>query len=142
MAYWFLPEMGELFMKLWLRYLSQLAMVKRNHPFAFVNLRGGTLGEPYSLSKYHEAHAAAIERIGLTPSKALGTTPHGHRHAYGNRLMRAGVPSEMRRRLMHHVSLFSQEIYTRPTREQALRELSSAGERLRAIANDRVGMSV
>ena len=90
-AYWFVPEYGEWFLQLWHRYLEQVARIDRNHPFAFINLIRQPVGAMYTLTQYNKAHAAACERIGLTVGKALGTTPHGHRHAYGLRLRTAGV---------------------------------------------------
>jgi integrase len=131
-AYWFLPEYGEWFLHLWHRYLEQVARVERNHPFAFINLNREPLGGMYSLSQFNKAHAAACERIGLTVSKALGTTPHGHRHGYGRRLRNAGIDKTLIRRFMHHASLESQEVYTQANTREALAALEAAAQRLRA----------
>lgn len=87
----------------------------------------------YTLSQYNKAHAAACRRIGLTVSKALGTTPHGHRHAYGRRLRNAGVDKALIRRFMHHASQESQEVYTRANTQEALVALEAAAQRLRGI---------
>lgn len=134
-AYWFLPEYGELFLRLWYRYLEQVARVARNHPFAFINLRRDPLGKPYSLAQYNKAHAAACERIGLTVAKAFGTTPHGHRHAYGRRLTNAGIERALIRRFMHHASPESQEVYTQATTKEALAALMAAAQRLQGNAS-------
>ena len=85
----------------------------------------------YTLTQYNKAHAAACERIGLTVSKALGTTPHGHRHAYGRRLRNAEVDKPLIRRFMHHASVESQEVYTQPTSREVLAALEAATRRLR-----------
>lgn len=130
-AYWFLPEYGEWFLHLWLRYLEQVACVERGHPFAFINLNREPLGAMYTLTQYNKAHAAACERIGLTVGKALGTTPHGHRHAYGRRLQNASVDKPFIRRFMHHASLQSQEVYTQANTRETLAELEAAAKRLR-----------
>lgn len=130
-AYWFLPEYGEWFLHLWHRYLEQVACLERDHPFAFINLSREPLGAMYTLTQYNKAHAAACERIGLTVGKALGTTPHGHRHAYGRRLHSAGIDKMLIRRFMHHSSLESQETYTQPTTREALKALETAAQRLR-----------
>jgi hypothetical protein len=130
-AYWFLPEYGEWFLQLWHRYLEQVARFERGHPFAFINLNREPLGAMYTLTQYNKAHAAACERIGLTVSKALGTTAHGHRHAYGRRLRSAGVEKELIRRFMHHSSLESQEVYTKANTREALGALETATQRLR-----------
>jgi integrase len=87
----------------------------------------------YTLTQYNKAHAAACERIGLTVSKALGTTPHGHRHSYGRRLRNAGVDKALNRRFMHHASLESQEVYTQANTREAQALLEAAGQRLRGM---------
>lgn len=130
-AYWFLPEYGEWFLHLWHRYLEQVARVERDHPFAFINLRREPVGAMYTLTQYNKAHAAACERIGLAVGKPLGTTPHGHRHAYGRRLRNAGIDTPLIRRFMHHSSLESQETYTQATTREAMTELEFAAQRLR-----------
>lgn len=129
-AFWFMPEYGERFLELWYRYLEQVARVKRNHPFAFINLSREPVGEMYTLTQFNKAHAAAGERIGLTVSKALGTTPHGHRHAYGRRLHNAGVEPALIRRCMHHASLESQLVYTQASIHEARAALETAAHRL------------
>ncbi len=129
-AYWFIPEYGEWFLQLWHRYLEQVACIKRNHPFAFINLSREPMGAMYTLTQYNKAHATACERIGLQVGKALGTTPHGHRHAYGQRLSLAGVDKSLIRRFMHHASIESQEVYTQTTDREAMAELKAANQRL------------
>lgn len=129
-AYWFLPEYGEWFLHLWHCYLEQVARIERDHPFAFINLNRAPVGAMYTLTQYNKAHAAACERIGLTVGKALGTTPHGHRHAYGRRLRNAGVDKALIRRFMHHASLESQEVYTQANTREALAALKAAAQRL------------
>lgn len=131
-AYWFLPHYGEWFLHLWHRYLEQVACVDRDHPFAFINLHREPFGAMYTLTQYNRAHAAACERIGLTVGKALGTTPHGHRHAYGRRLSNAGVDKALIRRFLHHASLESQEVYTQPNTHEVLVAIEAAAQRLRA----------
>jgi len=130
-AYWFVPEYGEWFLQLWFRYLEQVAHIERNHPFALINLSRAPVGAMYTLNQYNKAHAAACERIGLSVGKALGTTPHGHRHAYGRRLRNAEIDKALIRRFMHHASLDSQEIYTQVSTREALAELEVASQRLR-----------
>jgi hypothetical protein len=130
-AYWFLPEYGEWFLHLWHCYLEQVARIDRAHPFAFINLSRDPVGAMYTLTQYNKAHAAACERIGLAVSKALGTTPHGHRHAYGRRLRNSDVDKALIRRFMHHASLESQEVYTQANTREALAALEVAAQRLR-----------
>jgi len=129
-AYWFVPKFGEVFLTLWYRYLEQVARIERAHPFAWINQGKDPKGGMYCLGQYWRAHARACERIGLVVGKELGTTPHGHRHAYGRRLVAGGLSREMIRKFMHHHSLESQVVYTTPTSKQVLDALEEAAERL------------
>jgi integrase len=131
-AHWFVPEYGELFLRLWHRYLEDVVRVDRDHPYAFVNLSGGTTGQMYRLAQYNKAHAAACERIGLQVAKALGTTPHGHRHAYARRLRKAGIEPEHRRRFMHHSAIESQDPYMTFSMPEAQAAMSEAARLLEA----------
>lgn len=130
-AYWFLPELGEIFLSVWYKYLHEVAQVDRTHPFAFINLKREPRGEMYTLAKYEKAHKRACTRIGLPVAKALGTTTHGHRHAYGRRLKNAGVSPLFLRKFMHHSSLESQEVYTSPTVKETQDVLEIAADNLR-----------
>lgn len=124
-AYWLLPKYGEWFLQIWPYYLKKIVAVERNHPFAWVNLDREPRGSMYTLTMYDKAHRQACGRIGLTVAKSLGTTGHGHRHAYGQRLKNAGLDRLLKQRLMHHASPESQDTYTQPTRsdlQKALRE--------------------
>ena len=126
-----MPEYGEWFLQLWHCYLEQVARIERHHPFAFINLSREPVGGVYTITQYNKAHAAACERIGLTVGKALGTTPHGHRHAYGRRLRNADVDKPLIRRFMHHASEESQQVYTQATTREAIAALEAAAQRLR-----------
>lgn len=130
-AYWFKPEYGEIFLTIWQKYLYQVAQVNRNHPFAFVNLSREPRGEMYTLAQFNKAHSRACKRIGLTVAKGLGTTPHGHRHAYGRRLKRAGVDAIFLRKFMHHASESSQIVYTTATAAETREALLLAAEKMR-----------
>lgn len=131
-AYWFEPEYGELFLQLWRCYLEEVVRVDRHHPFAFVNLLRAPIGGMYCLAQYNKAHAAACKRIGLMVAKALGTTSHGHRHAYGRKLKNAGVGKEFIRRFMHHASPESQEVYTQATSREVRLALEAGAQQLRS----------
>lgn len=131
-ARWFPAYYGEWFLTLWKLYLMEVARFDRAHPFAFVNLMREPRGGIYCQAQYSKAHAAACERIGLEVGKALGTTPHGHRHAYGRRLNLAGVERTLIRRCMHHSSPESQDVYTRPRAHEVRDALAAAAQRLEA----------
>jgi hypothetical protein len=130
LAYWFVPEYGEWFLQIWHRYLEQVAGVDRGHPFAFINLHREPRGGMYCLAQFNKAHAKACERIGLQVSKAMGTTPHGHRHAYALALKNAGIDKALIQRFMHHSSIESQDVYTQPTIREAVAALEAAATRL------------
>lgn len=136
-AYWFVPEFGELFWDLWHLYMEQVQRIDtklRCHPFAFMNTMRDPLGAIYKMGKFENSHAAAVRRIGLVPAKKLGTTIHGHRHAYGQRLRRAGVTPEMIRRFMHHTDVESQNVYTQADRQECLLHLTEAVGRLNTLS--------
>lgn len=132
-AYWFQPELGRFFMPLWKLYLRELIHIPRPHPYAFVVEERSTAGEMYCIDNYKQAHARAVQRIGLISSKSLGTSPHGHRHAYGRRLMRSGVAPQVKQKALHHKSVGSQAVYTAPNAtdvSNALNEATQALDRL------------
>lgn len=132
-AFWFEPKYGEWFLALWYRYLEQVAYIDRNHPFAFVNTHREPIGGMYAMAQFDKAHGAACERVGLPVSKALGTTEHGHRHAYGRRLRKAGIDKQFIRRFMHHASIESQEVYTQPDIREMYSELKAGAQRLQQL---------
>lgn len=132
-VHWFPRDWGRLFKKLWDLYLLQLIQIERNHPFAFVSFDGKHTGEPYSISSFQEAHARAVQRIGLAVAKMEGTTAHGHRHAYGQRVKVTGDPLIIKAAL-HHKSLESQLVYTEAQIAEVSQKLADATSRLNSGA--------
>lgn len=131
LAHWFMPWYGEVFLYHWNRYVEQLAHLKRqHHPYLWVNIVRGEEGAPYKLSTFIDAHAAAVRRIGLVPTKQFGTTDHGHRHAYGQRARRAGLDTKTIQVMLHHTSETSQKVYTSPGAAEIKATLAQAHERL------------
>ncbi|OYV50104.1 MAG: integrase, partial [Burkholderiales bacterium 21-58-4] len=126
---------GELFWKLWVFYMAQreLIMTQRDplkdfpqdHPYAFVTREG----KPYGIKAFEDAHAKAIKRLGLVPAKSLGTTPHAHRHAYGQRLADMNLDAIFVKKALHHKSLGSQAVYTEPDRVKLKRAMATAEAR-------------
>ncbi len=82
-------------------------------PFLFVNSKG----HPESKKNFNQKHNRAIRRIGLEPSKSLGTTPHAHRHSYGYRLSKNDFSQLEIQKAMHHKSPDSCLVYLKPTHE-------------------------
>jgi hypothetical protein len=122
---WFPAWAGELFWKLWVFCMAQRAQMECDHPFAFVTLEG----KPYSIDSFERQHRRAVERIGLQVAKAMGTSPHGHRHAYGQALTDAEIDPIYLKKALHHKSLESQVVYTEPDRAKLMRALEAAAER-------------
>ena len=125
---WFPVWTGELFMKMWNMYMFQRAQMTCHHPFAFVTKDGS----PYAISSFKVAHKRAIKRIGLEAGKMLGTTPHAHRHAYGQRLKMAKemIPPHARKAAMHHRSINSQAIYMESSNKEVNEILAEATKSL------------
>lgn len=114
-VHWARPERGEEFLRLWYVYLQQILPLPRRHPFAFVNTEREPLGDIYSIGCFNKAHQRAVNKVGLPFAKSFGTTPHGHRHAYGQRLKEAELSDVVIMRCMGHASTDSQEVYTAPS---------------------------
>lgn len=78
------------------------------------------------LRTQRESHEKAVEKIDLLFGKKYGTTPHGHRHAYGQRLKKANISNRNIQITMHHKSMMSQEVYTEPTVAEVTASLNNA----------------
>jgi hypothetical protein len=89
----------------------------QGHPYAFTN----TIGQPETLKNFQRLHKAAVNRIGLEHLKYLGTTEHGHRHAYGYRMAEMGFSQLDIQKAMHHMSPDSCLVYLQSTNKE-LRE--------------------
>ncbi|MDH1705895.1 gamma-mobile-trio recombinase GmtY [Acinetobacter johnsonii] len=116
------PVKAKEFLFIWANYLKhqRIEPSKSNpHPFAFTN----TLGEPETIKNFQRMHKNAVERIGLPCKKNLGTTEHGHRHAYGFRACQAGLNQIEIQKAMHHKSPTSCFVYIKPTLEEVQEKL-------------------
>lgn len=127
-VYWFSKEWGYIFMYVWKMYMAKRLRdgIKDTHPFAFVSHSPKTLGEMMSLRTQRESHEKAAEKIGLIIEKREGTTPHGHRHAYGQKLKKANVDARIIQISMHHKSIESHKVYTEPTVSEVTAFLNNA----------------
>lgn len=132
-AYWFEPIYGEWFLYHWNCYIQQLVHIERDHPFLLANLTRGQIGGMYTLPTFNDLHANACRRIGLIPAKRFGTSPHGHRHAYGQRIKKAGFDEKMIQVMLHHASPESQKPYTEPGVKEVNEAIRVADERLHAM---------
>ena len=118
-VFWRSEDAARVFMTVYLRYV-QLRPQVRHHPHLFV----ATGGEPMTVKAYEKVHGVAMRRIGLVPAKARGTTPHGHRHAFGKWLARGGASRKVIKVAMHHKSAFSQDAYTAEDAAETARTIS------------------
>ena len=75
---------------------------------------------------FEKVHAAAMRRIGLEPAMPLGTTPHGHRHAYGQYLRQAKLDRKVIQVALHHKSVLSQDVYTQANAAEVAAALQAA----------------
>lgn len=128
--HWFPVIYGQWFMQIWTRYMEQVALLPRHHPYAWVNIYREPLGGIYMIGQYHKALQAAVERIGLVFGKTYGTTPHGPRHAYAQRARRGGIDPIIIQRIMHHCSPESHLIYTKPALKEVAKALDSAAQQI------------
>lgn len=109
--FWYPAAYGRLFMELFQLYL-EYERPPSDLPWLFLTKDG----LPMTGKAYAEQYRAAVRRSGLRPLKSAGTTPHGHRHAYGQRLaeleMKGLISPKTIQLCMHHSSVVSQKIYT------------------------------
>lgn len=132
MVHWFPSWWGEVFLFLFRIYITEFRSRRCLHPYLFVSQKEGVAGDMYTIDSFRQAHAKAVKRIGLEIGKAYGTTPHGHRHAYGQSMVNAGVDPKVVQRAMHHKSIESQAPYTIPSLDLVSSTLRAAEEQLRA----------
>ncbi len=108
------------FLSVWVKYLKyQRVEPTAPHPFAFTNDRG----EPDTLKNFQRRHKRAVERIGLECRKELGTSEHGHRHAFGYRGRKSGLSQVDLQKAMHHKSPNSCLVYIKPTTDDIRSEM-------------------
>lgn len=143
-VYWFPKEMGKVFKKVWTLYLLKRnrVTIADTHPFAFVSHFHGNKGDMLNIKSQRESHNKAVEKIGIKVDKYLGTSPHGHRHSYGQRLSIALGDSDASKKTiqvaMHHKSINSQDVYTEPTIEHVTAVLNQASISLENSIENRI----
>lgn len=130
LVHWFPSYWGEVFLALFKLYIIKVRSRHSHHPFLFVSQKNGVAGEPYTVASFRQAHAKAVGRIGLSIGKELGTTPHGHRHTYGQLLTEAKLDPLVIQRCLHHKARESQQVYTEPTPAAITKALNEAAQRL------------
>src|SRR5690606_15779876 len=76
--FWKDDELKDIFFDIWTIYLSYLAVLDINHPYAFINFNKKDFLQPYTLSSFQKNYEAALARIGEKVSKEAGLSTHGH----------------------------------------------------------------
>jgi len=122
----FPPSKAKEFLLIFQLYLTyqRVQPSKDSHPYAFTNI----YGRPETKKNLRRRHCEAVNRIGLTSSKLMGTTEHGHRHAYGYRLFEHGFTQLDIQKMMHHKNPNSCLVYITKTSEE-IREIMRRTER-------------
>ncbi|NNG81336.1 gamma-mobile-trio recombinase GmtY [Acinetobacter sp. ANC 5378] len=113
------PEKARDFLAIWAKYLKYQRVEpppNNPHPYAFTN----SLGLPETIKNFQRLHRNAVEHIGLEVRKSLGTTEHGHRHAYGFRARKAGLDQIAIQKIMHHKNPNSCLVYIKPTTDEVI----------------------
>ena len=124
-VFWNDTSADRLFWTLYRQYVQMRPLISR-HPFLFMT----PAGDPMTVQAYEKNHAAGVRRIGLIPEKRAGTTPHGHRHAYGHEAEARGVGRKSVQVAMGHASPASQDTYKNRADDAIANELIAATERL------------
>lgn len=114
-VHWFPSWTGKLFWELYKTYISRVLPKNLNHPYLFVSLKGKNIGQTYTINAFRDSHQKAVKKIGLSYGKDFGTSPHSHRHAYGQNLDNAKIDPNIIQKVLHHKSPFSQLVYTSPS---------------------------
>ncbi len=128
--HWIDREQGRVFLALWRLYVLRVRpVVSGVPPYAFLTKDGLPMGT----AAYEDSFAVAVRKIGLTPGKWAGTTPHGLRHRYGQWLNDLGLPERVGQVAMHHFHPFSQNVY----RQMTAAAVTAAIENARASAPTR-----
>lgn len=128
-VYFYHPEIpfSQIFFALYKLYLQHVRPMYVDHPYLFVTRDG----KPRTAHSFREkVWNPAMRRIGIEPTKATGTTPHGCRHSYGRRielLKNAGVLGESHMQAtLHHTNPSSQLAYQGKTPEEVTNVLEQA----------------
>lgn len=125
-VYFSSAEKSKIFYAIWISYLIHQRVDPKKgeeHPYAFTN----SLGAPETIANFSSKHRRAIEHIKLRPNKNLGTTPHGHRHAYGFKLSEYGMSQVEIQKCMHHRNPNSCLVYLEPTDQEIRQNIKSRG---------------
>ncbi len=123
---WVNGQKRRLFYHLYNVYRDYVLPTGLDHPYLFVSLSHGEFGQPWTVGAFNDAFNEALRRIGEEPDAERGLNPHGLRHLYGQTLVEMGMPPLVIQHAMHHRSIESQLIYTKPSTERVRQMLEAA----------------
>lgn len=120
--FWKEDGMRDFFFELWTIYLSYLAVLEINHPYAFMNFNKKDFLKPYTLSSFQKNYNSAMQRLGVKVDKASGLSTHGHRHNYAMTLKERGHGPLIIQRALHQSNVYSQLPYVSGSYSQAIKK--------------------
>lgn len=129
-VFWRNPEAGYLFWELHRIYIQSLRPRQTSHPYYFVSLSGQGHGRPMTIDAADDAFARALARMDLRPDASLGLSPHCMRHLYAQELVDAGLNPAVIQLCLHHTSVASQAVYTRPLPGRVAEVLARAAQKI------------
>ncbi|WP_282152012.1 site-specific integrase [Ruegeria atlantica] len=122
----FLPQYEKLFFAVFSEYRRHVVPRNANHPYLFVSTDPENYGEPWTIGALNMAFQRAMNKAGIPSSKFDGTNIHGLRHSYGQSLVCMNLSPLIIQECMHHLSIESQNVYTRPSSSKINDELQRA----------------
>lgn len=126
---WIDPNLKKLFFSLFDIYIQQARPNNLKHPYLLVSLDKTNFGQPWTISSFDQAFTSAVRRIGQIPDARSGINPHGLRHLYGQTLTDIGLKPIIIQHAMHHKSIESQLVYTRPSVSKVTDAIERANEK-------------
>lgn len=131
----FLPHYRTLFSRVFQAYrLHVLPKQELKHPYLFISTDAQNYGERWTIGGLNQAFRRAMQKIRIEKRKEDGTHIHGLRHSYGQSLVSMGLSPLIIQNCMHHVSIESQAVYTRPSAEKVNETLQRAAEVMNGTA--------
>ena len=128
-----LPFWHELFIQVFREYRRYIYPSNPDHPYLFVSTDRRFYGQPWTIDGLRDAFEAAMARISIETSKMSDTNMHAFRHRYGQTLVSMGLSPLYIQEAMHHISIESQNVYTRPSDVSINEHFQAAAERMEAM---------